>query len=202
MSYSGDEGEESLEKEGGDAVQAMCHVLSVALTTRCQGTTWTERACPCCIIISCFSLIQSSHTSSPFHPTPIAHFEAAMVKQPRSASPGDSSPDSKPRFSSPLTSAHSTSSPTPSPTKKAKTTSKGEGVNATRSERKPDVAGGFTTETRGALIDHLIALGLKSSNVEALAEEFGVTKTQLRNATQMGRKGNLRDKAVKAARGD
>jgi hypothetical protein len=31
----------------------------------------------------------------------------------------------------------------------------------------------WAIETRGALIDHLIALGLKSSNVEALAEEVG-----------------------------
>jgi hypothetical protein len=45
-------------------------------------------------------------------------------------------------------------------------------------------------------------MGWTEGRLSLLIRQSGVTKTQLRNATQMGRKGNLRDKAVKAARGD
>ncbi|WRT63954.1 uncharacterized protein IL334_000881 [Kwoniella shivajii] len=60
----------------------------------------------------------------------------------------------------------------------------------------------WTPEKKERFLEKIFSLGMKAANIEELCAEFGLTKLQLKNATQSGRKGNLRDKACKAIRGD
>ncbi|KAK4687490.1 hypothetical protein P7C73_g2626, partial [Tremellales sp. Uapishka_1] len=70
-------------------------------------------------------------------------------------------------------------------------------------ETKTDVAvGGWTPNKRARIMDKIIVAGFKGFSNEELAKEFGVTRTQIAHAFQAGRKGNFRDKAVAAVKGE
>lgn len=66
----------------------------------------------------------------------------------------------------------------------------------------PNRNGEWTPEKEEKFIERILALGPKHANLDELSAEFGVSKQQVRNAIQAGRKGNLRDKASKSVRGD
>lgn len=84
----------------------------------------------------------------------------------------------------------------------------------------PSQNGSLTPDKREELIETILAHGLKSISYTELAAkvggfhlqcrrattcantQLGISVTQLRNATQSGKKGNLRYKAAKSVRGD
>ncbi|KAK8865760.1 hypothetical protein IAR55_000907 [Kwoniella newhampshirensis] len=120
----------------------------------------------------------------------------------RSSSHSESENDIKPYFpsSSPISSTHQDKAPDHSPKKarmafkskvKTEVNLNGEGENAI-----------WTPEKREKFVDKIFSLGMKAANMDELCNEFGMTKLQIRNATQAGRKGNFRDKACKAVKGD
>ncbi|GFZ43179.1 hypothetical protein JCM24511_00898 [Saitozyma sp. JCM 24511] len=79
-------------------------------------------------------------------------------------------------------------------------------TKTTTKSKTPRTTGGpngeWTPEKRERLIEMLLAAGIKACNIEELAKELGMTRVQISNATQAGRKGNLRDKAAKSVRGE
>ncbi|WWD18059.1 hypothetical protein CI109_102506 [Kwoniella shandongensis] len=120
----------------------------------------------------------------------------------RSSSSIDSDIDIKP---SPPSSPHSFSVaedkkpdiPTTPSSKKSKSSPK-----AKTSPSGSSIGGMWTPEKREKFMDRIISIGLRNANMEELCIEFGMTKLQIRNATQVGRKGNFRDKACKAVKGE
>ncbi|WWC58419.1 uncharacterized protein I303_100959 [Kwoniella dejecticola CBS 10117] len=59
-----------------------------------------------------------------------------------------------------------------------------------------------TPDKKEKFMERIFTLGLKACNHEEICQEFGLTKVQFSNATQAGKRGNLRDKACKGIRGD
>ncbi|GFZ43198.1 hypothetical protein JCM24511_00917 [Saitozyma sp. JCM 24511] len=62
--------------------------------------------------------------------------------------------------------------------------------------------GTWTPDARGAIIEHILDAGYKTMDLGALAHEYGLSRQQLKNQLAPGRKGNFRDKAIKAVRGE
>ncbi|WWC86049.1 uncharacterized protein L201_000920 [Kwoniella dendrophila CBS 6074] len=60
----------------------------------------------------------------------------------------------------------------------------------------------WTPDKKERFLEKIFGLGIKACNVDEICQEFDLTKLQFKNATQSGRKGNIRDKACKAIRGD
>ncbi|WWC66564.1 uncharacterized protein I206_100467 [Kwoniella pini CBS 10737] len=60
----------------------------------------------------------------------------------------------------------------------------------------------WTPDKKEKFLEKIFTLGLKACNNDEICQEFDLTKVQFNNATQAGKKGNLRDKACKGIRGD
>ncbi|KAL7422868.1 hypothetical protein Q5752_002165 [Cryptotrichosporon argae] len=88
-----------------------------------------------------------------------------------------------------------------STTKRPKTPSKPEGSDSSASSTPTD-NGAWTPEKKAAIVDRIFATGYKNVDLDALAAEFGLSRLQIKNQLAPGRTGSLRDKAVKAARGE
>ncbi|WWC99475.1 hypothetical protein V866_006378 [Kwoniella sp. B9012] len=112
-------------------------------------------------------------------------------------------------------------SPSPSPSNESHTPTPTSGQDVKREGRSPKTpkkikiestsSGPFssspsnshwTPDKKEQFLERIISIGLKACNVDEICQEFGLTKVQFRNATQAGKKGNLRDKACKGIRGD
>ncbi|EIW72645.1 hypothetical protein M231_06545 [Tremella mesenterica] len=114
-----------------------------------------------------------------------------MVKR-STFTPSDEEGETKPPVSPSSTREEKpnlTPAPTPSPKKRKASQTKNDN-------------GTWDPDKREQLIERVLAIGLKNASLEQLAIEFEVSKQQMSNALQAGRKGNLRDKACKAVRGD
>ncbi|ORY20959.1 hypothetical protein BCR39DRAFT_502346 [Naematelia encephala] len=62
--------------------------------------------------------------------------------------------------------------------------------------------GDWTAEKRELIMDRIIANGYKATDISELATEYGVSISNMSHAIQAGRKGNFRDKAIKAVVGE
>ena len=109
--------------------------------------------------------------------------------------------------------------PTSSTNKKVKDRSVPSTPSAKKQRTKKEVGqkGEWTPEKKGVFMDRIIAAGYKAANIGELAidvsyplegltkslmcYQLGMSKTQLENQLNVGRKGSLREKAVQAAKG-
>ncbi|KAK6905494.1 hypothetical protein I203_106323 [Kwoniella mangroviensis CBS 8507] len=110
-------------------------------------------------------------------------------------------------------------SPSPSPSNEPHTPTPTPGQDVKRADKSPKIpkktkveltsSGSAspsnthsTPDKKEQFLEKIISIGLKACNVDEICQEFGLTKIQFRNATQAGKKGNLRDKACKGIRGE
>ncbi|RSH92614.1 hypothetical protein EHS25_008059 [Saitozyma podzolica] len=113
-----------------------------------------------------------------------------MMKRSASATPS----------SSPISSSPSPQNDTPS--KKRKSPKSAGTAGKVRSDGPAPCNGTWTPEAREGIIERILDTGYKTMDLGALAQEYGLSRQQLKNQLSPGRKGNFRDKAIKAVRGE